>query len=119
MDWKGILKRNKMFYVLQRFELLPIITIVGAVSTGVVAAIAYATYKLDIQFDRRREPRIDTMIDLLNPRSKKLITIQQEYKPMTELHAILTEMKQAEKELAAGGGANGNGNSNGNGDDEC
>ncbi|XP_021012290.1 normal mucosa of esophagus-specific gene 1 protein [Mus caroli] len=73
-----ILMKNK--------ELIPLAFFISVAATGATSFGLYALKKTDVVIDRKRNPEPWEMVDPTQP--QKLITINQQWKPVEELQKV-------------------------------
>ncbi|XP_037922032.1 uncharacterized protein LOC119658614 isoform X1 [Hermetia illucens] len=80
----------------KNWELAPLVIIMSGAVVGLCGYIVYASQtRDDVRFFSKTNSETT---DLLNPKKRKLIIVNQKYLPMTELHEIYEEMRKAEEE---------------------
>ncbi|XP_067012403.2 uncharacterized protein [Anabrus simplex] len=73
----------------------PIVGLLGMWAVGLVGYSVYAFLSRDVEYTKSMKSRAEQVDLLLNPRPNKLLTINEKYRPMPELHELYKEMDQA------------------------
>ncbi|XP_059771535.1 normal mucosa of esophagus-specific gene 1 protein [Balaenoptera ricei] len=72
--------------LMKRKELIPLVLFTTVAATGALSFALYSLRKPDVIIDRKRNPEPWETVDPTVP--KKLITINQEWKPIEELQKV-------------------------------
>ncbi|TEA28757.1 hypothetical protein DBR06_SOUSAS24510012 [Sousa chinensis] len=72
--------------LMKRKELIPLVFFTTVAATGALSFALYSLRKPDVIIDRKRNPEPWETVDPTAPR--KLITINQEWKPIEELQQV-------------------------------
>ncbi|XP_058915425.1 normal mucosa of esophagus-specific gene 1 protein [Kogia breviceps] len=72
--------------LMKRKELIPLVLFTTVAATGALSFALYSLRKTDVIIDRKRNPEPWENVDPTAPR--KLITINQEWKPIEELQKV-------------------------------
>jgi membrane protein insertase Oxa1/YidC/SpoIIIJ len=83
----------------KNYEVIPLVgTVVVAICGVVFFVIYHATHVTEVRYSKSGQT-IEESMNVLKPKVSKMMVVQQEYRPMTELKEALTYKNEKPKEI--------------------